>query len=176
MSTHTAVGTTRRLQGLAVMGWDLGAVAARTGLTEADLGAARAGELAMGPSADAVIARAYRTLVALPGPDGALRAWAREQAWHSPLAWEAPDDEAALPERPTAPRGDQEVDQFAIDRALALRDGRDLNRAERLAAAILLGMPNSPNSVISTKLGLSTTVAKSLRATLEAMPQAAPAA
>lgn len=180
MKTYTAVGTRRRLQGLAVMAWPLSIVAQRTGLPLLALEAVADGEQRVtGDDIDVKVAQVYRKLlVSGRGPDEATAAYAKAEGWHSPAVWDDPDEDETPERAVVALNREQMIDPFAIEIALSSRDGRSLNRAERLEAARRLGMPNSPSSVVCAKLGLSTTVAKALQRDLllDATRQAAPAA
>jgi len=88
-----SVGPSRRLRGLARMGWALDDLSAVTGLPESTLAVMRRGDTRKTTArAAVVVARAYDALsmVVGPSPDAAVRA--RAAGWVAPLGWDEDDD------------------------------------------------------------------------------------
>lgn len=87
-----AVGSTRRLQGLAVLGWTLGEVHDRTGITGSVLADAQAGRRpTIAADAANLIADLYEPLSARRGPSTRATFRALKNEWVAPLAWDEGD-------------------------------------------------------------------------------------
>lgn len=98
-----AVGTLRRLQALAVLGWTAADVARESGVKPSTLQhLLRCDSLSVTRSIANAVARSYRTLCTRPAPRGAAASRARNRAralgWHGPLAWADIDDPTCQPE------------------------------------------------------------------------------
>lgn len=107
-------GTTRRLQALQAMGWDLQAIGADWRDPEQ-------------------VARLYDELGMRPGPSQTAREIARECGWLPPLAWDDIDLDETPPPMPPTRFDSPEVDPIAVERALTRVDPTlKLNRAECL--------------------------------------------
>lgn len=103
-----AVGTTRRMQALAAMGWTLADLTGRTGLPYSTLESLRVPHVRQtSPAAAAAVARAYDDLCMTPGPSTRARSMAVRKEWAPPLAWEDIDDPAELPVVGKRPVGGQ---------------------------------------------------------------------
>lgn len=131
----SARGTVRRLQALHAIGWSTPELAHRLGRSTQSVRRTMAGQLVSRRTAEAVAAL-YGALWDLApigsGRDAtATRADAGRRGWVTPMAWDDidSDDHPAAP-----PSGHQDLDEIAIERALA-RDGmalHALNAAEQL--------------------------------------------
>lgn len=117
-----ATGATRRLQALAVMGWDTSTLAARAGLRATALMAIRNGERAtVSVALDAAVRQVFAEVCMSRGPSArTVDIAVRRHGWAPPLAWDDIDDPAERPrgmhrER-SAPAG---VDEIAVARAMA---------------------------------------------------------
>lgn len=96
-----AAGPSRRLQGLARMGWTLDDLAAETGLPFSTLAVIRQGTRSQTAArAATLIAAVYDRLCMVPGPSPVTAVYARSQGWVPPLAWDDDtiDDPTASPE------------------------------------------------------------------------------
>jgi transcriptional regulator with XRE-family HTH domain len=129
-----AVGTTRRLQALAAVGWTQTDIAARLGVSQARVGHLMNGLWPMVfPSTATAVARVFDELCMVVPTDPAparrgevriherARRQARRRGWMSALAWDegAIDDPAARPYRPTRDtRPHDDVDASTVERLL----------------------------------------------------------
>lgn len=137
------IGTARRLQALAAIGWrwtDL-AAALDVGTWQAvqNIATRRRGEFVNTSTAERVAAL-YRRLSSTPGPSEPTRERAAEKGWPPPDAWDDIDDPTALPwwtppgAQPSPDAVDEVVDGVLVD--LVLRGHRPysaLNAAEQVA-------------------------------------------
>lgn len=106
-----ATGTRRRIQALAVLGYNLTDIARQIGVAQSSLQQTIDGrwERVRTPVA-AKVARVYRQLSTTPAPPTRTAEQARNQAmaegWHGPMAWADIDDPRCEPDpqEPTAPR------------------------------------------------------------------------
>ncbi|MBI1379445.1 MAG: hypothetical protein GC157_18500 [Frankiales bacterium] len=88
----SAVGSRRRLQALAAIGWTLPALAARTTETFPQLRAIREARHPTVRSGTAIeISRLYDALAMTPGPSALARTIAKQNNWAPPLAWDDDD-------------------------------------------------------------------------------------
>ena len=86
------LGTTRRLRGLAVMGWTLRAITGHVPLTTKTLSLLMAGaQPYVTWYAAEHIARAYDQLCMRRGPSERARVYAQRKGWAPPLAWDEDD-------------------------------------------------------------------------------------
>ncbi|WP_052692352.1 hypothetical protein [Gordonia sihwensis] len=100
-----SVGTVRRLQALAVLGWSYGALAERLGTTRTALGPVVAGHTKHVKAQRARAVRdLYNELSMTFGGSARTVTVARKNGWVAPLAWDDDtiDDPAALPDTSTA--------------------------------------------------------------------------
>lgn len=149
-----ATGTRRRLQALAVLGYNLTDIARQAGVAQSSLHQTIEGRWGRVRTLVATkVARVYRQLSMRPAPASRIAEQARNQAmalgWHGPMAWSRIDDPACRPEpgEPTAPRHvhAEDVGELA---ALGLADeeiGRRLNVSPRtvLRARTAHGIPSA---------------------------------
>lgn len=124
-STVDGIGTRRRLQALAALGWPISWLADLLDRDPTNLGrAVHSGQVTARTAAD--VAALYDRLWDTHPPIGtgrrrravmdALRR-AADQGWLTPLAWDDPDHD---PEPPSSAAGDDDaVDEIAIERALS---------------------------------------------------------
>lgn len=91
-----AVGTKRRLEALAYMGWSLRHVAGRLGVTVQAVSQYRTRSMVYADTARA-IRDLYDELWDQQGPSVRTRGWARREGWLPPLAWDDMDDPDATP-------------------------------------------------------------------------------
>lgn len=94
-----ALGTTRRIQALAAIGWPLAQTTSNTGIPRwmvAELAAGRSRKVpvAMAQAVDAV----YRERCMQPGPSVRARKVAARNGWAPPLAWDDIDDPSETPQ------------------------------------------------------------------------------
>lgn len=93
-----SIGTTRRLQALAVMGWPLAHIGHVAGMYSTKVNDLVAGRRKRIPRAQAdAIDKVYRALCATPGPSSSTRTAAARNGWASAEAWTDIDDPAATP-------------------------------------------------------------------------------
>lgn len=107
-----AVGSRRRLQALAVMGWTQRDIGARCGLEDSVLSVIQSGRVLRTAAAKAAaIAAVYEELQNQRGPSANATVRALNRGWAPPAAWDDPDDLAERPkgatrrERPTGLEG-----------------------------------------------------------------------
>lgn len=112
-----AVGARRRLQGLAVQGWDLGRLSPLTGVNESTLAAIRSGVT------DRVNVRMHDAIIATTdeigmrvGDSRQARQNADRKGWSGLLAWDDIDD---MDELASNLRPESEIDQVVVDRLMA---------------------------------------------------------
>lgn len=96
-----ALGSTRRLQGLAALGWPMRELAARMGCHVSHLCDLSRGEVERVTAARArAIAKLYDRLSGTPGPSRRTVILSRKRGWAPPLAWECECiEECACPSR-----------------------------------------------------------------------------
>jgi hypothetical protein len=125
-SQVAALGTVRRLQALARLGWSLESLADLLGRRPASLRRSMAGDTVTAETARSV-ADLYARLEAKRPPQltaeqraaaDAVRQEATERGWLSPMAWDDVDTDPSPPPTPPACTG-PDVDDVAIERALA---------------------------------------------------------
>lgn len=154
-----SVGATRRVQALMAIGW-----------RKSDLEAAGvpASNLITRPDREWVAATGWRRtrdvydrLSMTPGPSQVCRDRARARGYLPPLAWDDDtiDDPRAVPA--TAAAGPREVDQVAVDRAVAAgtagvtcETAALLTPDERLAAIRVLALRGSSDTDIARAVGV----------------------
>lgn len=115
--TATPIGTLRRLQGLAVLGWPTHVLGTRLGATTADLDAILAGTATPTTALATRLATTYEHLSGHPGPDTTTRDLARTAGWTAPLLWHGLDIDhpstAPYPDpRPTGTPGRIHIDDI----------------------------------------------------------------
>jgi uncharacterized membrane protein len=103
------VGTARRLQALAAIGWDATTLATRLGRSRDVIRQWRRTRGSWIAGADAAdVTRLYNQLEGTPGPNPRMRAYAASYGWAPPLLWDEldiddpaanPHDDAAAPAR-----------------------------------------------------------------------------
>lgn len=150
-------GTVRRLQALATLGWDAPSLAPHVGVSAERVWQLRSGKhpTLQARTADAV-ARAYEHLSMTRRPDGRearmCRAYAQRQRWVPPLAWDDDtiDDPDAEPR--TIADTDVEVDEVAVEEAIAGRRVT-LTRAERREVVHRLTARGYSAAEIAERLG-----------------------
>lgn len=139
-----ATGARRRLQGLAVQGWDLGRLAPVTGINDSTLAAIRSGatERVSVRMHDAIVA-ATNEIGMRVGESVQARQNADRKGWLGLLAWEDIDD---IDETPGAAEPDQ-VDPVVVARILA--HDASLARAATVAErrAVVAAWPGSLNDL-----------------------------
>lgn len=125
-----ATGARRRLQGLAVQGWDLSRLAPITGINDSTLAAIRSGatERVTVRMHDAVVA-ATEEIGMRVGESAQARQNADRKGWVGLLSWEDVDDIDEVP----AEIADREVDPVVVDRLLAHQQVPS-TRAEKVEA------------------------------------------
>lgn len=141
------LGSRRRIQALAAMGYAMTDLSTRLGLSRTYLSQILKGRLIRNDTA-AVIARLYDELSMTPSEHPlATRARRHAQAagWAPPLAWDDIDNDDAPAEAPVvAQTADEFVDENAVKRALDGDRSVRLTTAERravVARALLLQIP-----------------------------------
>ena len=92
------VGTRRRLQALARMGWTIRMVAAECGLPESTLGYAATSNTTVWQSTHDAVAAVYDRISGTVGPSQLGRTRAANAGWAPPLAWDDIDDPDEVPE------------------------------------------------------------------------------
>ena len=125
-SHGVVTGTRRRLQALIAVGWPHDELAARLGRSSASLRRSMLSDSVTAQTAQDVSAL-YEQLWDLRPPQStddqraaadAARTLAAERGWRPPLAWEDIDTEPD-PQPNTVPAGTDDLDEVAIERALA---------------------------------------------------------
>ena len=161
--TVPVVGTIRRLQALAAIGWPGHEIAARLGCDRtrvAQVWRADPAGVALRTTAEAV-ARVYADLCMIPGPSAThSRRRAVREGWAPPLAWDDIDDPAA-----TANLGattDTGVDPVAIERAIA-GDAITLTHAERVEAVRITAARGNSDAEIAQRLRVTARTVQRIR-------------
>ena len=117
----SSVGTVRRLQALAAMGWSASEVARRLGVTDSAIFLLRAtrGGRVLASTADRVAAL-YRDLADKPPTGNAIvrtKRWAERNGWRPPIAWD--DDTIDDPDAQPYAGAPVELDEIAVERYVA---------------------------------------------------------
>ncbi|MDX3068434.1 hypothetical protein PV518_40840 [Streptomyces sp. ND04-05B] len=95
-----AIGTRRRIQALAYMGWPIAHIGAAAGMRGTQVNELMAGRRKRIPREQAeAVAALFRARLMTPGPSARTRATAARNGWASPLAWDDIDDPAEKPRR-----------------------------------------------------------------------------
>lgn len=124
------LGTRRRLQALAVMGWSLVALSQRTRLPDTTLSVLREGHTTRVAAETAnLVAVVYDELASTGGGDNAAARLARSRGWLPPLAWDDPDDPSEDGGVGDGP--DDEVDVIAVERAVLGRPALPMRPVDR---------------------------------------------
>lgn len=159
-----SAGTTRRLQGLAVMGWPLSSLADVLEVSVQAVASYRTR-----PTSTVRTARAVRDLYdrwsLLPGPSVRTTLAAQRAGWVSPLAWDddSIDDPRAVPHPSVGdstgsaaalPESGVVLDEIAIDRAMH-GDPVALSAIERRTAALTLARQGLNDPDIAARLRVS---------------------
>lgn len=124
-----ATGTRRRVQALAALGWPIGELTKRLGLTDRGLSFMYAGTTVTPATAQAV-AVLYDELCWTEGPSEIAKNRAQRKGWATPLAWDDDeiDDPAAQPKGAVV---SHDIDELAVQLAVNGRLGdRHLTRRE----------------------------------------------
>lgn len=117
------VGTVRRLQALAAVGWPLRYLSARLGLDRDATGRIIAGRRATSPALARQIRDLYEQLYATDGPSPRVAARAGRLRWAPPHAWPADTDLDDPAARPTAERARRSKDDVDPENVRRLCDG-----------------------------------------------------
>lgn len=162
----TSVGTGRRLEGLAVLGWSWAELDAKLGLPAHTL-AFRRSRRRVSAAYARQVRDLYDRLSMRLGPSAHARNRARAKGWIPPLAWDEDDIDdprtvppaAATLDRGWTARpdvgGQVEVDEVAVWRAVHGDPPALLSRSERVAAAIRMATAGRPDAHIAGHLGVS---------------------
>lgn len=114
----SSLGTARRLQALAAIGYSFRDVAARLSIAPTRVGyLARPGDAFVLRETAVQVAVLFERLAAVPGQSKYTVAVARRHGWLPPLAWDAIDDPEAAPD--TGQVVDEVPDPVAVERALS---------------------------------------------------------
>jgi hypothetical protein len=150
-----SLGTARRLQALAALGWTLADLGTELGYNKSMVGhlQTRRHKQILKSTADRVTAAFNRLSMQVGGSDKTRRRAVRE-GWPPPLAWNDDIDDPRARPAGSAARG--VVDEVLVSEALAGRRGeRQLNRAEA-HAGIEAGLRMQLSAVeIAARLGIS---------------------
>lgn len=129
------IGTRRRLQALAAIGWTYAEIAARIGKnTPAVQRVAQGCDPRVRTVTAEAIRRVYEQLSMTPGPSTLVRGYATRHGWPPPLAWDDDliDDPDATPNLSST---EPVVDEVAVELVLTRRANVTLSEAERLELA-----------------------------------------
>lgn len=176
LPAHTrvlALGTQRRLQAFAVLGWRAGEVAQWLGTTAETVEALTASSTkAVTAGAHVAVARVFTerwaTVPQLPDQDTVEHA--RLAGWQSPLAWDDMDfDLSPVGQARVYAVGADEIDDVAVDLAL---HGTvvTLNRAERLKVVRLAHAQELSDNTIAALTGIPLTTVFKTRQELGLQP------
>jgi transcriptional regulator with XRE-family HTH domain len=118
-----SVGTRRRLQALAAIGWSAEELGARLGITAQALRRTRSHEGPVERRTHERVIALYDEISMTPGPSKRARSLAVRNGWAPPLAWDddALDDPNAEPAHTTARErsaSSRVVDEIAVERAI----------------------------------------------------------
>jgi hypothetical protein len=116
-----AVGTQRRLQALAAIGWSSLAIADRLGVTPQTLRRLHGQRQCWTATRDK-IAALYDELSMTPGGNRRAATWAAKRGWSVPLSWDDDeiDDPAAVPHNPRNPHHGRARNRDLDERVMAL--------------------------------------------------------
>lgn len=146
------VGTRRRVQALAAIGWPLTVQARRMGATTQQVWEFAHVDRPVSAVNHRRAEALFESLSATPGPSSRVRRMAAERGWVPPLAWDDIDDPDGLPDLEGEPDG--EVDEVAVARAS--RGERLALTPEEKAEALRLGVDRGePLSRVSARLGVN---------------------
>lgn len=157
----TAVGTMRRLQGLAVMGHPLSRIADQLGVPNTLVYEAAHGQMATVAAWFAVRVRALtHQLADIVGPCPYTREQARHHGWYSIMVWEDIDDPGCEP-CADCDWPEPIVDEVAVRQAA---DGRrlPLRPPEKSAAVAVMSRRGATVTHISDTLGLRRSAVREL--------------
>lgn len=151
------VATRRRIEALQCMGWSLGEIGRRLGVSRQAVGQCRRRDRVQVGHA-ARIAAVFDELAMRPGPDMKTRAWAAKSGYAPPLAWDddAIDDPKAKPYGVSRRHHRQApvVDEVAIARALD-GDRVALTKDERLVVVEQLAAEGLSDAQIADRVGVT---------------------
>lgn len=153
----SAIGSARRLQALAVMGWPHGRLRQEIGCSQPTLTHVLSGRGQVTVAVAQKIAEVYDRLAMTPGPSRSASIRAKAKGWLPPLAWDDDliDNLAAQPV--LGDLGDRnDIDQVAVERLVFGEDWRSIGatRLERIAAAEQLLAADHPKQRIERQLGV----------------------
>lgn len=153
----SAAGTSRRLQAVAVLGWDTATLSRMTGVPATTLSKVRHGDAGrVNAAAAAAVTAAYEQIGLSRGPDRRTSMIAvRRHGWVSPLGWD--DDAIDDPDaHPAVPAGLETVDEVAVARAIHGTPGAvTLTQAERRVAVARMTKAGNSATVIAAQLGVT---------------------
>lgn len=130
-----AIGSTRRLQALGVLGWTLDEVRTHTGITASVLADAQSGKrTVIAAKAAGLIADVYEPMSARRGPSTRATFRALKKGWVPPLAW----DEGSLDDPDARPHGGDNSRGRTPTRKIADLHAQGKDAGE---IAVLLNMP-----------------------------------
>lgn len=164
-----ATGTHRRLQALMAIGWSLPAIAARLGDRGPNIRRVLLAPRLTRRFADR-IAAVYEDLCMIRpvGHDrtsiaaiARTRIFAARRGWLPPLAWDDIDNDP----QPAAADNDAEVDQVAVDLAIAGKHVR-LTPAERRACVAILHAKHYSDGLIAETIGCASKTVERIRGEL----------
>ena len=115
------LGTLRRVQALAAIGWSVAEQARRLGMPRLRLDRLDQREYVQARTARAVDAL-FRELCMTPGPSKRARLAAERQGWQSPLAWDDIDDPDEFPGNEPAADAFDRLDEFEHLRSLGVSE------------------------------------------------------
>ena len=157
-----AIGTARRLQALATMGYTQADLAAAMGWKGVQMVARSLKAHRVARSTAERVSAAYERLSMKPGPSPRAAKRARHAGWAPPLAWDEGriDDPTAKPTGIRKAEGDRgrrrvEVDASAVVRAMAGDTAISLTVAERATAIATLVRRGHTDEEISHHLGMT---------------------
>lgn len=170
------VGTRRRVQALAALGWRWQDIAARTGTSYQSVQRLALLDQAVHVATVERIRAVYDQLSATPGPSELTRRRAAAKGWVPPLAWDDDtiDDPNALPNL-GGPSTDA-IDPIAVDRAVQGDRSVRLSRVECRAAVEQLEHRGWSAKQIGRHLGTTSRTVQRQRARRRTTQQEVPAA
>ncbi len=146
------IGTRRRIEGLAVIGWSMSAVGATVGISRPQIADSR-----LRPTISYETFRKIREAFDSLGPDGGdtrIKRWAAKNEFVHPLLWDDIDDPFAKPARLVNEKRAQVVDEVVVQR-LVSGHKVDATKAERRAAFAVLNAQGLSCQQISAILGIT---------------------
>lgn len=153
-----SLGTARRLQALAAIGWSAAKLATELGwdshCTVSNLQQRRRAKVTLATAT--LVADVYERLSMTPGGSKRARLFAARKGWPAPLAWDDDIDEPTA--RPAGAVTVAVVDTVAVERAVRgdRRPDEVLPRAERRAAVLRCRELDMPTHEIARRVGVST--------------------